>query len=589
LQESDPQRRAAAGCAIGRSGSPAHRATVRRLLGDKDAKVRLYAAHGLLGARFPRSGDDGQTPEDEGLLQKAKVASDAAGLSEFFRKRTLGPDDLQQIKMCIKQLSGDKFKDREDASRKLIEYGPAALDLLRDAARGADLEMVRRSEIIIDTISNHPGPALPMAALRLVARRPTADAVPLLLGYIPFVDDTRVEEEALNALAVVSVREARVDPALVAAVKDAHAARRAAAGWVLGRVGEKDHCTLVQALLKDPDVRARLRTSQGLLAARDRTAVDPLIDVLRDGNAEQAAEAEAVLQQLAGEDSPPVYIGEGSAEARRKSQDAWLAWWRDQGSKQELPNLELSNRQLGLTLVAELTGNNANGNRIWEFGLDGKLRWELANLQGPIDAHMLPHGRVLIAEHNGQRVTERDLKGDVKWEHKIQGNPVACQRLANGNTFIATYNMVMEVTPDNRVLYQHNPNAGGVIYDASKLANGNIVCIGGRGTIIEMDTSGKQVKATQVQNNGGWAGVTPLPGGRYLVAMMNPGKVVEVDREGKIGWQCNVQYACHAVRLPNGNTLVACMNSQRVVEVNRNGEKVWERQTTGRPFHVRRR
>jgi hypothetical protein len=71
--------------------------------------------------------------------------------------------------------------------------------------------------------------------------------------------------------------------------------------------------------------------------------------------------------------------------------------------------------------------------------------------------------------------------------------------------------------------------------------------------------------------------------------MMNPGKVVEVDRTGKIHWEAAVSNACHAVRLPNGNTLVACMNTQKVVEVNRAGKIVWEKPTAGRPFHVERR
>jgi hypothetical protein len=242
-------------------------------------------------------------------------------------------------------------------------------------------------------------------------------------------------------------------------------------------------------------------------------------------------------------------------------------------------------------LVAELIGNNANGNRVYEMGLDGKNRWELTNLQGPIDAHLLPGGRVLIAEHNAQLVTERDQKGDIKWQHRVQGNPVACQRLPGGNTFIATYNAVMEVTPAGQVLYQHNPNAniGGVIYDACKLPGGNIVCIGGRGTVMELDTAGKKLHTINVGNNGGWGGVSPLPGGRFLVAMMNPGRVIEIDRSEKIHWQCDVPNACHAVRLPGGNTLVACMNIQKVVEVNRAGSVVWEKPTTGRPFHVRRR
>jgi HEAT repeat protein len=594
VSDPQPERRAAAACVLGRAGGGAQRGVVRQLLADKDQRVRRAAANGLLGSRFPRSADDTGIPDDELLMQNARLGTDAPALLEFFRKRTLREADVQQINRLVAQLGSDRFKEREDATRQLIEFGAGALELLRQAMRSTDQEVVRRAEVCIEKITNYPGPALPLAALRLLARRPAPEAVGVLLQYLPFVDDGdrgRVEEEALATLCALSVREPRLDPALMAALQDSHPARRAAAALVLGRVGDRDQVQAVHPLLKDGEARVRFRAAQGLLAARDRAAVETLVALLADGPVEHANEAELVLRDIAGERAPQVSMGDGTAEVRRKCQDAWLAWWRDHGSRQELPVLDLAGRQLGLTLVSELIGNNANGNRVWEFGLDGKPRWELTNLQGPIDAHILPGNRVLIAEHNAQVVTERDLKGEVRWQHKVPGNPVACQRLPNGNTFIATYNAVMEVKPTGDVVYQHNPNAGvgGVIYDACKLANGNIVCIGGRGTVVELKSTGEKVNTIQVGNNGGWGGVTPLPSGRFLVAMMNPGRVAEVDREGKVHWEANVPNACHAIRLPNGNTLVACMNIQKVVEINRAGATVWEKATTGRPFHVSRR
>jgi outer membrane protein assembly factor BamB len=213
-------------------------------------------------------------------------------------------------------------------------------------------------------------------------------------------------------------------------------------------------------------------------------------------------------------------------------------------------------------------------------------------LQGPIDAQALPGGRVLIAEHQGQRVTERDLKGNVLWEKKVSGNPIACQRLSNGNTFIATYNGVLEVTRDGKELYSQNPTAGlgfPLMYGAQKLRNGHIVCISGQGTLLEIDTAGKSLRKIQMTNNGGWCSVEGLASGRFLVALTNHGRVLEMDAAGKVVWQCSVPGASHATRLPNGHTLVASMVNRRVVEVDVAGKTVWERSTSGRPFHVHRR
>jgi hypothetical protein len=174
----------------------------------------------------------------------------------------------------------------------------------------------------------------------------------------------------------------------------------------------------------------------------------------------------------------------------------------------------------------------------------------------------------------------------------MNGNPVSCQRLANGNTLIATYTNVMEVTPASKVVYNHAVNmlvGGQQIYNAIKMRNGNIACITG-GTLLIIDAAGKKVKDYMLGNNNfNWAGVEELPGGKFLVALMGTGKVLEVGADGKTTWEVSVPGCCHAVRLPSGNTLVACMQQQKVVEVDRAGKVVKENPTAGRPFHVRRR
>jgi HEAT repeat protein len=589
-KHADAGRRAAVAWVLARSGGVEERGNVRQFLADKDPRVRHYITQALLGGA--RMNDETPLAEDEVLLQKAKLPSDAAALVEFFRKRTLHEGDGTRIQAWIKQLGGDRFKEREEASRRLVEVGKAALGQIRLAAKSSDQEVARRAEICLEMITVYPGPGLPAAALRLLARRPSADAVEALLDYLPFADDARVEEEVFATLCVLSLREPRVDPVLIRALENVQPVKRAAAALVLGRVGDKDQCAQVRALFKDADPRVRLRAAQGLLSVKDRPAIELLVGLIGENvPADVGQQAEALLSQLAQDKAPTVSLTDSSPELRRKCHEAWTAWWRDHGSKDNLPNPLTGNRLLGLTMVAELIGANANGNRIYELAQDGKVRWELNNLQGPIDAQMLPGGRVLVAEHNAQRVTERNLKGDVLKTFKVSSNPVACQRLTNGNTFIATYNTVAEFDPEEKLLYQHNASSGvgGVIYDGCKLPNGNILCIAGRGTLLELKSNGEKVTTLQLGANGGWCGVAPLPNGRFLVAMLNPGKVVEVDRAGTVHWSAVVPDACHAVRLPNGNTLVACMNKQKVVEINRGGQTVWEQTTTGRPFHVHRR
>jgi hypothetical protein len=247
----------------------------------------------------------------------------------------------------------------------------------------------------------------------------------------------------------------------------------------------------------------------------------------------------------------------------------------------------------GLHLICEYdSAVGRPGGRVLETGRDGKPRWELRSVLGPMDAQILPGGRVLVAENLGRRVTERDRDGAIKWQYQVANNPIACERLPNGNTFIATYTQVMEVTPAQQVVYSHGNRPGFYIFSARKLRNGHILCMSAQGVIIEMDAAnGQELRRVQVGHPGagGWCSVEALPGGRYLVAVMNQNKVLEVDAAGKTRWEANFPGVFRATRLPNGNTLVASMTTRRVAALDRSGTIRWEVTCEGRPWQVRYR
>jgi hypothetical protein len=537
----------------------------------------------LAGGR-PLRADD--VAADAHLLKQFGVGADGPGLLAFFRSRSLTDRDREELAGRVRDLGSDNFRTREAASARLVRFGPPALPFLRNALASPDQEVARRAGFCIEEIERGPGPALPAAAVRLLASRPPAGAVEALLDFLPFNDDEGVEEEALNTLSRIGVHADRIEPALPAALADARPARRAAAAYVVGQAGDTDQRAAVRKLLGDADPRVRLRAAQGLVSARDRSAVPVLIGLLADAPLPVGWQAEELLCRIAGDKAPVAAVGAGDADSRRKSRDAWLVWWRDQGLRTDLSGLEDRERLIGLTVVAELDTNS-----VWECGLDGTVRWKLTNLQGPMDVQVLPGGRVLVAENQGQRVTERDLQGHVLWEKRLTGqNPIACQRLPNGNTFIATYQGMMEVTRDGREVFSSQRAPGFFVFGAQRLRNGHTVYISGQGAVTELDAEQKELRTLHIPNNGGWCAVEALPNGHFLVAFAGNNRVAELDLSGKSVWECTtVSTPCSATRLPNGNTLVASMGAQRVVEVDRAGKAVWSKPTGGRPFRVHRR
>lgn len=532
-------------------------------------------------ALVPAHAADDTTLEDEKLVKSAGMGVEAPVLLAFFRKRTLSDHDRKRFAVLIEQLGDDQFEKREEASQELTKYGTPVLPLLRKAVKHPDAEIRRRAVACIEDIDQGPKTTLPIACAHLLAVRRPADAVPVLFAYLPHADDEEVEQAVLDALTMLNNGRAQPETALVTALKDDLPIKRAAAAYVLGRSGDKDVRAGVLPLLADKSTRVRFRAVQGLLAAKEKAAVPPLIDLLVDAPSDELGDVEELLSRLGGETAPDAPLSDESG-SRKKSREAWSIWWKNNGDTVDLAKVQQAEAFLGLNVVPEM-----HANKVWECGKDGKPRWTIENLQCPIDAQVLPNGHILVAELNGGRVTERDRSGKMLWEYKVN-TPIYCQRLPNGQTFISTNHRYFIVTREGKEVLSYAPPEGNsfFMHSVQRLRNGHVVVVSMAGQIRELDAAGKEVRTIALDRQGGCNGISATPKGTYLVA--NGGGVQEIDMAGKKVWEYKLSGACYATRLPSGNTLVVS-NSTGLLEVNREGATVWSQRITSSLWRGHRR
>src|SRR5260370_29554580 len=105
----------------------------------------------------------------------------------------------------------------------------------RDALKEKDVEVVRRVETCLALADKTSAPEALAAAVRQLGRQPVAGAAPALLDFLPFVEDEFVLDEFGPALARVAVKDTKPEAALLAALTDKSATRRAVAAEALGR------------------------------------------------------------------------------------------------------------------------------------------------------------------------------------------------------------------------------------------------------------------------------------------------------------------------------------------------------------------
>lgn len=585
-------RRGSAAYLVGRRGGAEYRQQLRDLLGDSDAGVRQRVAEGLYGKRPAEMVQDAAQDDDK-LLRASKIDPTTAGVLKDLRARTLGEKDIDRLHGLVKDLGSRSFVARVKATKAMIEEGTRALPFLKLAVYDADAERADRARHCLKEIRDVSNPAVPMAAARFLAR-PSKDSpgesIRVLLAYVPFADDETVEEEVLNCLTILSLREPKLEPELVKALADANPIRRGAAAYVLGHVGAKGEIAKVEAMLKDEQPIARLRAAQGILATRSKDALPPLVQLIKSVPEPYLPRVEEILFRLAEEKGPSETIVASSVDSRAKAVKAWDKWLADNRTKIDLTALNGHESYLGLITIAEY--DNQVGNiqgQVFETSRGGAKRVSFGGVLGAMDAQTLPNGRILVAENNANRITERDSRGDIKWTFQCPVNPICVQRLANGNTFIASYNLVMEIRPDKSEVYRIMPGPQYYMFSAHKTKNNRIVAITAQGFIIELEApSGKQLNMKQIQTQGNWCSIEMMPNGNYLVAsFLNNGCVREIDRNtGADVWNKPFNGAFRATRLPNGNVVVGSMTTRQVAEMDRAGNTRWSVTCAGRPWGV---
>lgn len=529
--------------------------------------------------------DEKAVRQDEELLKASKIATDGEGLLKFFRNNSLTPKQRLEVEVLIRQMGALSFRDREMATRKLIERGPVIIELLRSALENSDLEIVSRAEKVLQKIQeNAPPPSIPAAAARLLRDRKPKQALEVLLDYMPYVANDSAAYEVRETLAALAVEEGKVNPVLVKALDSRTPIERATAAEALIRANNKEFQDKIGKLLADQEPLVRFRVAMAMVYGGEKKGVPIIIDLLPKLDQVQAWQAEDLLLRMTGELAPPTVSLGKKKEEKLQCQSAWQDWWKDNAGKVDLAKLSERPKLLGHTVIALL-----DEGKVLELGENNQIRWQINGLGFPLDIQVTPNKHLMVAEYHSSRVTERDFTGRIIWQRTVPG-PLAVQRLRNGNTFIVTDSQLSEVDRGGNVVFTFSfPNER--IMKAAKTRTGDIICLTDAARVVRLDEKGKEKKTFEIELGkrlfGGRLYTTST--GRILVPHNQENKVVEYDYNGKAVWQVNIEEPIAAVRLPNGNTLVTTMSQNRAVEFDRAGNEVWEYRTDTRVTRALRR
>lgn len=209
-----------------------------------------------------------------------------------------------------------------------------------------------------------------------------------------------------------------------------------------------------------------------------------------------------------------------------------------------------------------------------------------------------PPRRVVAADYEKERLAMLSADGRVEWETPVR-NIHDLHVLPSGNLLFQTdWTKLVETNPKGEIVWSYdaagsNGNAGRKVevHAFQRLADGETTMIAesGPGRIIEVDRAGKllrevKLKVAKPDPHRDTRLVRKLDNGNYLVAHEAEGCAREYDPAGKVVWEYNVGSKLYsATRLANGNTLIGTGDGHRVVEVDKDGKEVWSLNETDVP------
>ncbi len=221
--------------------------------------------------------------------------------------------------------------------------------------------------------------------------------------------------------------------------------------------------------------------------------------------------------------------------------------------------------------------------------------WILMTTQlSGVEVSLVKH-RFLCADYVGNKVAIITTDGTVEWEFPAT-SPQDCWLLSNGNVLFCEQGGAKEVSRNKEIVWRYDAPPTAQCHSCQPLPDGRVLvaeCSLGR--IVEVDRDGKIAKEIRIASaaknlSHQFRGTRKTADGHYWVCLMDEQKVVEISPEGGMLKEIPVQGFPHeAIKLPNGNLLITLGMAKRVIELDQQLKVVWqigENELPGNPLRL---
>lgn len=253
-------------------------------------------------------------------------------------------------------------------------------------------------------------------------------------------------------------------------------------------------------------------------------------------------------------------------EARKQKAAAEEAKRAASPEPQELRQLSGS-YQVPMRWGEQILVSDERGNRIAILDRRGETVWRYGRSRGeslskPRLAQFTPDGLIAIADTGNQRILKVNLKKETVWEYtygsqsvqsRSNAQPVFLHAGVSGNLLLTDsgHRKVFEIDPAGKTVWEFSGKLGFSLNFQHQMIKPELFL---------------PVSAFEIEP------------GRYLIADQGNGRILELNRKGKLLWMypdkkhAALQTINFAYRLPGGSTWIT---SDKIIEISPKGEILW--------------
>jgi len=265
---------------------------------------------------------------EEILLKAAGLPTEPASLLDFLKQRSRKSIPADELSLFLKKLGSTDAKEASWASTGLVVRGPLAVPALRHMlADPSDKVAAERAKKCLTQIEGRLGADIVAATARLIGIKKPAEAVEVLLAYLPIADDAIVLESVGSSLAVLAFPDGKVHPALLKALENDVPAVRATAVEAISKPDHPETKPEIARRLKDSSILVRKRAALALAKAEEIAAIPVLVAMMAELTKAERTPVDEMLRSFAGETVPKNLPMGDEAMDRKALRDAWAAWW----------------------------------------------------------------------------------------------------------------------------------------------------------------------------------------------------------------------------------------------------------------------